>query len=67
MSIFNETMHRAFCELTPGGIPITERSSEVENEVHGFVYFTQSDESKSSCVIEYRLTGLSPGEHGFHM
>ena len=39
--------------------------STCDTGVRGTVTFTQVDEDE--CLIEWNITGLSPGEHGFHI
>jgi len=54
----------ATCELMPKGKPCHDGSDE-GNNTRGTVTFTQSNPEE--CVIEYRVTGLAPGPHGFHI
>jgi Cu-Zn family superoxide dismutase len=40
--------------------------SAESGEVRGQVTFEQADEA-SDCTITYKVTGLAPGPHGFHV
>ena len=55
----------AFCDLSPKGRRC-DGSSDEGNKTRGFVKFIQ-ESPDSHCIIEYRVTGLKPGHHGFHI
>ena len=55
----------AFCNLSPKGLRCDGGSDE-GNKTRGFVKFIQ-ESPDSHCIIEYRVTGLKPGHHGFHI
>lgn len=54
---------KGYCELGPNGKPC---HGQVENgkDVKGYVRF---EDNGTECRIYYRVTGLKPGYHGFHM
>lgn len=53
---------RGYCELGPNGKPCSGKN-EIGN-VKGEVRFIDDG---TTCRIYYRITGLTPGSHGFHM
>jgi Cu/Zn superoxide dismutase len=53
---------KGYCELGPNGKPCSGKN-EVGN-VKGEVRF---EDDGTTCRIYYRITGLKPGYHGFHM
>mmetsp|Transcript_20607 Transcript_20607/g.29574 ORF Transcript_20607/g.29574 Transcript_20607/m.29574 type:complete len:164 (+) Transcript_20607:42-533(+) len=55
---------KAICEVGPNGRSCD--GSEGSTGVHGIVHFEQDGEN-GPCVINYRVTGLTPGLHGFHI
>lgn len=65
----NSSLLRGYCELLPRGKPChnnnnKEGEKEDNNIIKGYVRF--EDDGKT-CRIFYRVTGLKPGLHGFHM
>jgi len=56
-------MLRAVCILGPNGVPCSG-TEEAGKAVSGTVSFECSSES---CTINYRVEGLAPGNHGFHI
>ena len=57
-------MVKAVCNVAPQGKKCD--GSAESGEVRGQVTFEQESEDKE-CVITYRVTGLAPGKHGFHI
>lgn len=55
----------AICEVAPNGKPCASTNSSI-NVVNGTVTFNQEKES-TPTTITYRITGLTPGKHGFHV
>lgn len=53
----------AVCDVAPHGKPC-DGSSDNNNTVSGSVRF--EDDGKT-CTITYKISGLSPGSHGFHI
>jgi Cu/Zn superoxide dismutase len=54
---------RAVCEIGTAGQPCTPGTPELP--VSGIVQFAQTE--GNLCEITYKITGLTPGLHGFHM
>jgi Cu/Zn superoxide dismutase len=54
---------KATCEVGPNGKPC-HGASEEKNTVSGMVTFEDTGEK---CNIVYKITGLAPGSHGFHI
>ena len=57
-------MIRAICEVAPGGKPCSG-GAEATVPVTGVVNFEQNEGGPT--LISYRVTGLAPGPHGFHV
>ena len=57
-------MVKAVCNVAPQGKKCD--GSAESGEVRGSVTFEQESEDKD-CTITYRVTGLKPGKHGFHI
>jgi Cu-Zn family superoxide dismutase len=55
----------AVCDLSPKGLRCDGTSDE-GSKTRGYVKFIQ-ESFESHCIIEYRVTGLKPGLHGFHI
>lgn len=53
----------AKCEVGPNGNPCNG-ASETQNVVSGVVTF---EDSGKGCRITYKIGGLTPGQHGFHI
>jgi Cu/Zn superoxide dismutase len=53
---------KAICEVGPNGKPCHGASEGPR--VSGMVTFEDSDKK---CNISYKISGLSPGNHGFHI
>eukprot|EP00750_Incisomonas_marina_P015788 INCI18643.1.p1 GENE.INCI18643.1~~INCI18643.1.p1 ORF type:complete len:598 (+),score=120.47 INCI18643.1:293-2086(+) len=56
---------RATCEVAPGGKPC-HGGSDAGNNCSGTVQFTQA-EVDGPVEVQYEITGLTPGLHGFHI
>ena len=56
-------MVKATCVVQPNG---KSCDGSTGGDVRGVVNFEQADES-GPCTISWRVTGLIPGEHGFHV
>ena len=54
----------AVCKVTPQGKPCPHASGP-EQPVQGFISLIMLPDD--TCEIAYRITGLTPGEHGFHI
>ena len=53
----------AKCEVSPEGKSCDGTSGDTG--VKGNITFTQ--ESADTCMVEYNIAGLTPGNHGFHI
>jgi superoxide dismutase, Cu-Zn family len=58
-------MVKATCTVQPNG-KSCDGSSDANNVVKGVVSFEQESED-GPCTISWRVTGLTEGEHGFHV
>ena len=56
---------KAICQIGPNGKACTNASDSISTtHVSGIVSFEDDGEK---CIITYRIKGLKPGKHGFHM
>jgi superoxide dismutase, Cu-Zn family len=55
----------AVCVVGPGGKPCDASVAAASPNVTGTIHFTQEDSKPT--VITYSVSGLEPGEHGFHI
>lgn len=55
---------KALCYVGPKGKPCNGKELQDENKVTGIVSF---EDNTKECHISYRITGLTPGKHGFHI
>ena len=56
---------KAKCTVTPQGKPCGG-GEETAPACQGTITLTM-DHDAQTCTIEYKVTGLTPGEHGFHI
>jgi superoxide dismutase, Cu-Zn family len=62
--LFNTTMVKATCTVQPTGKSCD--GTEADTGVRGVINFDQESED-GPTTISWRVTGLAPGEHGFHV
>ena len=62
--IFALASEKATCEVTPQGKPC-DKSCDAGNMCRGVI--TMAMLPNDTCQITYRVTGLTPGNHGFHV